>query len=288
MVSGRWKGDIYWASTKILEELRPRNSQQYLSWVSAKIIISTTILFFAVESYGQDTIKYKTVFPSGISVGYGQGLFSVKDEYISKEKYSGTLSYYSFGWARGHNKYVYRLNMAYRYSNDICNYNVSTGIHQLRLNQGFLYPLKKIILFKNDLYIWLGPSTELFFYYSKPNIAFSGFDYAQSFAVLAAIGFNADVIYPVNNNFQLESSLSLTAISMGFHLVDTEEDDQSPVKLLTLFSGLNSSFAWGIRYYLFNRLSVKLAYKFELTRISAWDPLLSASDNLVIGLTYKF
>lgn len=253
-----------------------------------QIIISTIALFLAIESPGQDTVNFKTVFPSGISIEYGIGSYSVKDEYISKEKYSGTLPYYSFGWARKHNNYVYRLEMAYRNSNEINNYNVSTDITRFTLNQGFLYPLKKKSLFKKDLFIWLGPSTEFFFYYSKPDIAVSGFDYAQSLAGLFALGFNADAIYPLKRNFQLEFSLSLTALSLGWRMVDTEEDDQSPVKLLTLFSGLNSSFDLGARYYLFNRLSVKLAYKFELARISAWDPLLSASDNLIIGLTYKF
>ncbi len=143
-------------------------------------------------------------------------------------------------------------------------------------------------MFKKDLYIWLGPSTDFFLYNSEPFIAVSGFDYAKSFAGLFSLGFNADVIYPLKRNFQLESSLSLTVLSLGIRMVDTEEDNQSPGKLLTLFSGLNSSFDLGARYYLFNRLSVKLAYKFELTRISAWDSLLSASDNLVIRLTYKF
>lgn len=254
----------------------------------AKIIISAITLLIAIESPGQDTLHYPNLYPGGISIEYGIGSYSVRDEYISKEKYSGTLPYYSFGWARKHNKYIYRLEMTYRNSNNINNYNVSTNINQFTLNQGFLYPLKNMTLFKNDLYIWLGPSTEFFFYYSKPNIAVSGFDYAQSFAGLFALGFNADVIYPFKHNFQLESSLSLTVLSLGFRMVDSEEDDQSLVKPLTLFSGLNSSFDLGARYYLFNRLSVKLAYKFELTRISAWDPLLSASDNLIIGLTYKF
>lgn len=253
-----------------------------------KIILSALTFLIASQVSGQDSLSYLNVYPAGISFEYGIGNYSVKDEYISKEKYSGTLPYYSFGWARKHNKYVYRLEMVYRNSNDIYNNNVSTDITQFTLNQGFLYPLKKMTLFKNDLYIWLGPSTEFFFYYSKPNIAVSGFDYAQSFAGLLSAGFNADVIYPLKRTFQLESSLSLTVLSLGFRMVDSEEDNQSPANLLTLFSGLNSSFELGARYYLFNRLSVKLAYKFELTRISAWDPLLSASDNLIIGLTYKF
>ena len=253
-----------------------------------KIILSVLTFLIASQVSGQDSLSNLNVYPAGISFEYGIGNYSVKDEYISKEKYSGTLPYYSFGWARKHNKYVYRLEMAYRNSNDIYNHNVSTDINQFALNQGFLYPLKNMTLFKNDLYIWLGPSVEFFFYYSKPNIAVSGFDYAQSFAGLFALGLNADIIYSLKRNFQLESSLSLAVLSLGFRMVDNEEDNQSPVNPLTLFSGLNSSFDLGARYYLFNRLSVKLAYKFELTRISAWDPLLSASDNLIIGLTYKF
>ena len=145
-----------------------------------------------------------------------------------------------------------------------------------------------MLLFKKELYIWLGPSTEFFFYYAKPHIAVSGFDYAQSFAGLFSLGFNADIVYSLNQSFQLESSLRSTVLSLGWRMVDSEEDDQSPVKPLTLFSGLNCSFNLGTRYYIFNRLSVIITYKFELTRISAWDPLLSTSNNATIGLTYRF
>jgi len=237
---------------------------------------------------GQDSLNCQSTFPSGITIEYGFGNYSVKDEYISKEKYSGTLPYYSIGWARHHDTYVYRLDMYYSNSNNIKNYNVTTNITQFTLNQGFLYPLKNISLFQKNLYLWLGPSTEFFFFYNDQNIAVAGFDYAQSLAGLFSVGLNINGIYPLRHNLQLESSLRLTVLSLGFRMVDNEEDDQSAVKILTLFSGLNSAFDLGARYYLFNRLSVKLAYKFELTRISAWDPLLSASDNLIIGLTYSF
>ena len=252
------------------------------------IIISAIPLFIATVSLGQDSLKNLNVYPGGISIEYGIGNYSVRDEYISKEKYSGTLPYYSLSWAREHKRYIYRLEMAYRNSNNINNYNVSSDITQVTFNQGFLYPLKKKLLFKKELYTWLGPSTEFFFYYAKPHIAVSGFDYAQSFAGLFSLGFNADIVYSLNQNFQFESSLRSTVLSLGWRMVDSEEDDQSPVKPLTLFSGLNCSFNLGARYYIFNRLSVIITYKFELTRISAWDPLLSASDNVIIGLTYRF
>ncbi len=251
------------------------------------VAFTFTILICFENLLGQDTLKHQSKYPSGLSFEYGIGDYSVKDEYISKEKYSGTLPLYSLVWAREHENYVYKLKMAYRYSNNIKNYNVSTNIHQLILNQGFVYTLDEITIFNRDLYIWLGPSTEFFIYFNKPNIAFSGFDYAQSYAALASVGINCDAIYPVKNNFKIESSVSMTVLSMGFHLVDTEEDNESSEKLLTLFSGLNSSLDIGVRYYILNRLSLKLVYKFELTRISAWDSLLSISDNVVIAVTFK-
>jgi len=257
------------------------------------MVIRFTSICFAIlisigNLSGQDSLNHQSTFPPGITIEYGVGNYSVKDEYISKEKYSGTLPYYSVRWTKRHNEYVYRLDMAYRNSNDINNFNVTTDITQFTLNQGFLYPLNEISIFQKSLYLWLGPATELFFFYNDQNIAVSGFDYAQSFAGLFSLGLNVEGIYPLNSGFLLESSLRLTVVSLGLRMVDTEEDDQSGAKLLTLFSGLNASFDLGVRYFLLDRLSVKLAYKFELTRISAWDPLLSASDNLIIGLTYSF
>jgi len=242
----------------------------------------------ANQVLGQDSLSYLNIFPAGISFKYGIGNYSIKDEYISKEKYSGKLPYFSIGWARNHNKYVYWLEMEYRNSDAIKNNNVSTNITQFTLNQGFLYSLKKGELFKKELYLWLGPSTELFFFYNKQNIAVAGFDYSQSFAALFSAGINIFGTYSLNHKFLIGFSLDLSVLSLGFRSVDNEEDDQTPVKLLTLFSGINSSFDLGIHYDVFDKLSIKAGYKFELCRISAWNPLISTSDNLMLGLTYNF
>ena len=246
------------------------------------------ILYLSSNISAQDTLSDLYSFPSGITLKYGIGHYSHKDQYISEEKYTGTLPYLSFGWARKHNRYVYRLEMAYRESSKIKNHNVTATVTQLTLNQGFLYPMREMTLLKKSLFLWIGPFGEFYFFYNKPDIAVSGFDYAQSFAALLSLGLNAECIYPVKQKFQVESSLRFTVLSFGGRMVDNEEDGQSPVGLLTMLSGLNSSFNIGARYYLLNRLSVKLTYRFELTRISKWMPLLSASDNLIFGMTYKF
>ncbi len=132
--------------------------------------ICFAILICVTNLPGQDSLKCQRTFPSGITIEYGFGNYSLKDEYISKEKYSGTLPYYSIGWARHHEAYVYRLDMSYRNSNNIKNYNVTTNITQFTVNQGFLYPLSNISIFQKNLYLWFGSSTEFFFIYNdQPN-----------------------------------------------------------------------------------------------------------------------
>ncbi len=252
------------------------------------IFISLAILLFAGKSFGQDSLSHRTVFPRGISVEYGLGNYSVRDEYISKEKYSGTLPLFKASWSRFHNKYGYYLDLEYRSSSKIKNYNISADIIQFSLNQGFLYPLSQMSLFTRDVYAFLGPSMGIYIFHNKQNVAVSGFDYSQSFAGLFSLGVSSEIIFPIRPALQAEGSFRLSILSLGLRMVDTEEEDESPAKLLTLLSGTNASIRLGIRYYLYGNFSLKLAYKLHVTRISSWDPLLSASDNLIFTLAYKF
>ena len=237
---------------------------------------------------GQDSLSQKSIFPEGIIVEYGIGSYAVTDEYISTEKYYGSLPSYGIAWYNQHSNYVYHLKLDFRNSSEIKNNNVSADIYQFTLNQGFSYALPKFTLFDNDAYFYLGPSTELFFYYNEQNIAVSGFDYSQSFAMLISGGINSQIFYKLFDKLNLEGSLDFNILSFGFRMVDDEETDESPVKILTLISANNVVFTFGPRYNLLDNLSIKAEYLFHLTRIDSWEPLLSASDNVVFTLTYGF
>lgn len=250
-----------------------------VTWLVSSLVFSTLS--------GQNDTSHLNAYPSGISANIGIGYFAIRDNYISEQKYSGKLPCYSISWARKHAKYVYILELAYK-SAEIKNNNVTSNITQFTLNQGFIYPLVKTDIFKKDLSLWLGPYTEIYYTNNNPDFAISGFEYTQSYAELLSLGINAVAIYSILPKLNMESSIRITALSLGIRTVDMEEDDTSPVKLLTLFSGLNSSFDLGVRYYFFDHLSAACKYKFECTHISSWEPLLSASDNIVIGVMYNF
>ena len=251
------------------------------------VLLAFTLLI-SKNLFAQDSLIQKSIFPEGITVEYGIGSYAVTDEYISTEKYSGSLPYYSIAWSNQHSDYVYRLKIDFGNSSEIKNNNVSADIYQFTLNQGFSYALPKFTLFDNDTYLYLGPSTELFFYFNEQNIAVSGFDYAQSFAMLISGGINSQIFYNLFEKLNIEASLDFNILSLGFRMVDDEETDETPVKILTLISANNVVFTLGPRYYFLDNLSIKAAYLFHLTRIDSWEPLLSASDNVVFTLTYGF
>lgn len=258
-----------------------------MKMTSRVVPILVAFSLFVRSALGQDSSVHKTIFPRGITVQYGLGNYSVRDEYISKEKYSGQLPHFEMNWSRYHRNYGYCLDFIYGSSSRLKNYNVSTNIYEFALHQGFLYPLPKMSLFKRGVYTFFGPSTELYFFYNNQNIAVSGFDYAQSFAALFSLGVQSEIIYPIWHGFQTEFSLRLNVLSLGFRMVDTEEKDVSLVKLLNAYSGAHASLRLGARYHLLGNLSIKIAYLLQVTRIRAWDPLVSASNQFVMGITYK-
>jgi hypothetical protein len=71
-------------------------------------LFSILFLFTNSDLSAQDSLTQKSIVPEGITVEYGIGSYAVTDEYISAEKYSGSLPYYSITWANQHSDYVYR------------------------------------------------------------------------------------------------------------------------------------------------------------------------------------
>jgi hypothetical protein len=255
-----------------------------------KIVISATILFLVVESPGQDTINYKTVFPSGISVGYGQGLLSVKDEYISKEIYSGNLPYLNVEWVRFHNKNGYRLEFEYRNSTSITNNNISAEAKQFVFNQDFIYPVGDFLLFSKNVYAYLGPSAQLYFYDISYNFVTPGtFIIPKTSGGIGSLGINTEFIYHINSKFGIESFMRINLLSLCGKSVDEERySNESVPRLATVFTTTKFDFDLTIRYYVIDKISMCLGYKFDLSRINKWDPYIAASNNLIISANYKF
>jgi hypothetical protein len=256
----------------------------------SRIIISACILLLTLESSAQDTGNNKTVFPSGIMVGYGQGLYSVKDEYISKEKYSGTLPYFNLEWVRFHNKSAYRLEFEFRNSSNIKNNGISAEVMQFVFNQDFIYPVGSFPLLSRNVYAYMGPSAQFFYYDIKYNFAQPGtFISPKTFGIIGSLAVNTEFICPVNKKFMIEGLIRSNLLSFSGKDYDERkyEDEPGPT-LLTVITATKFDFDLSVRYYIINRVSTALRYRFDLLRIDKWDPYIASSNNLIISLNYTF
>lgn len=256
----------------------------------SRALISAILLIITLQAPAQDTLNYKTGFPSGISLDYGLGSYSVKDEYISKEKYSGTLPYLNLEWVRFHNKNAYRLEFEYRYSSNISNNNISAEVVQFTFNHDFIYPVGNFSLFSRCVYAYLGPSTQFFYYDIHYNFVTPGtFISPKTFGIIGSLGINAELIYQVNNKFKVEGLLRSNLISFSGKEIDERKyEDESYPTLLSVFTATKFDFDLSVRYYPVDRFSISMGYKFDLSRIDKWNPYIAASNSMIISLNYKF
>jgi len=252
---------------------------------------SLIILLFASNIKSQTTlIKHEDYFNSRLSIKGGIGHIVVKDEFISKEKYSGNSPYYIIDWSNF--RKTHGLDIAFEILNSatLKNNNVSAQITEFSFNFSYLYSIGKAKLFNKNLYLLLGPTPELFLYFRNQNIARGGnaiMD-AYSGAVLISLGMRFNLILSISRKIKIESYIRTGILSLGGKLIDPRDTKNSPVKLLTLFSGMRTLFELSLRYNILNNLSLSGGYIFNLARLTAWDYLISASDKLFISTTYSF
>jgi len=152
------------------------------------------------------------------------GRYSVRDEYFSSEKYSGTLPCFSATWARLREGGGYRIGVKHRHSSEIRNYNLSAGATQFSLNLDYLYRVARPSLFSRDAELFLGPSTGFFMHFSDLNIAYSELAIPYSFAILIPVGVNSTLVLPVSARLQLAGSFRASIFSLGMRMIDLVED----------------------------------------------------------------
>jgi hypothetical protein len=258
------------------------------------LLLIIIILTTRNDVFGQQTeLTHKDVFPKGINIDYGLGNFSVKDYFFSTEKYSGTMPYFNVGWSRFNNKRAFQLNFIYRSSDEIKSDTFSASILNFSLQSNYLYPIGSFSILSKKVYSYLGPYTEFFFYYNKQNFANDGFFLDFTFASLISLGVHPLFIMPIDEKLQIESSLQMNIVSLSARMVEVEDlndgsNEESVLKLVTPFSGMNTQWNIGIRYHPIKLLSIKLRYEAGISRTTHQKYMISVSDNAIFSVNIHF
>lgn len=257
---------------------------------TTRILCLSGLLLLTPILKGQDTVNYKAIFPSGISFGYGLGSYSVIDEYISGERYSGRLPCLNLEWIRFHDKIAYRLEFEYQNSDNISNNSISARAMQFVFNEDFIFHVGSFPLLSKRVFAYLGPSVQFFYYDIKYNFGQPGtFISPKTFGIIGSLGINGACIFPVNDKLQIEGVMRSSLLSFSGKKIDEYKyEDQPSPTLLSAITATKIDCDIGIRYYPVRRVSATMAYKFDLLRIHRWDPYIAASNSLVISLNYTF
>jgi len=253
------------------------------------IIIFLLAIILTLPAFAQDTLSHEKVLPTGIFVSYGQGWYAVKDQYISKEQYSGMMPYYNLEWLRFRNKKGYRLQFEYRKSTDISNHNITTDAQQVSFSQDFIFAAGDFPVGSKNVYAFLGPSVQIFYYELYYNFAQPGnYITPTTLGFLGSLGINANLIYPLNKKLNLEGFLRSNVLSITGKKIDDERyrDDQTPA-FVSVISASKIDFHLSVRYFLAKNVALSVAYKFDLSRINKWDPYIAASNSALITVQVK-
>jgi hypothetical protein len=234
----------------------------------------------------QDSTSSRSPFGEVLTLQYGIGSIAVRDEYISGDKYTGTVPVYGLTWSRHHETYDFRLHLESQRTTDLKNYGVSDEMSQFRLALDYLYPLSCGTLFSRSLFVSLGPSVGLFYYTRRQHIARS--ENLQSNVALASGGIRSEAHWMWTSDLRVRAAVQLTLLSLGFHSVNSNVSDQSSSKSLLPFRGLDAAAEIGVRYAVTNALYGSAAYRLDVTRVSEWDYFMSATDNLIVTVSYAF
>ena len=262
----------------------------------SRIIISACILLLALELSGQETMDHKTVFPSGIMVGYGQGLYSVRDKYISKNKYAGPISSLNVTWSQFNKNRGVRLKFDYRSGSEIKNFNLSTNIKEFSFTGTYIFSNGTLNLFSKKVYIYLGPSWDFYLHFRNQNMASHMMATTLSSATLVSLGLNSEFICPIKPKLQAEGSLGLNLLSLGGRLPDLETEEAKMIKLLPFYSAMIDYFHFVLCYRFMKQVSFGIGYQFRLVWFKSskewetedgWYGLSVVNDNLLFRLTWN-
>ncbi len=252
------------------------------------IIICISILAAIASAQTPQTLK--NLLGDGIFVQGGLGYLALRDDYISDEKYSGSLPYLELGWLRSRDSSASRFSMEYRNSSDIRNNNVSASVTQTALNLDYLYPIGTFPLYMHDVFAFLGPSAETYLYFRSQNIANGGLAIfnAYSFATFFTLGINSELVLPMGSSFSAEWSGRLNLLGFGGRLVSLQDNSNDKfLKLVSIISGIQGSTNILLRYNVSDALLLKVGYRFEICQSTSWDYLLSGSDNVIFVVSYQ-
>ena len=205
----------------------------------------------------------------GLTVEYGMGGCAIVDDYISHERYTGTLPYAGIWYNRLHDGRGFRLGITHQEDNDLENYAIRASFMRTAVNFDQIFLMKDFTLFNSPAAWYFGHSVE-YFEYELIN-RFSSSHKVMSELIMVSMGINTSLEVEFTRRLTAGFFLRSNILGVNHKTHDELKYADKMTVLQTLISANNLNADLYARYRVLRRVSLGLAGKAQYTRSSGWD-----------------
>ena len=231
------------------------------------------LITVAGESQTTDNMQKKT----SVIINSGISFYSVINEDISFEKYSGTLIPFNFKLYSNITERQFRSFYFAIQTGTIYNFNVDAQINEVTLGWDYGFKLNK----KKQYDLFLGPATFLYFSNRTQEMPSKYYINSKLGLVSLASVFGIKSNHLTKLNYNITSRLGL--LTAGF---SPYEDNQT--KILNPLNGFQFFISGLVSYKIIKWADIAVEYSFQVYNITAWNRAYSLSDKLMINLIFSF
>lgn len=246
------------------------------------IRLSFLLVFISITSLYAQKERIKNSL--GLTIEYGIGSTAIVDEYISQERYTGSMPIIGFWYGRVHEKSAYQVGIIFQQGDKYENYATNADFTRVSLNYDLFYSVKEFSLFHKPVTFLLGPSVEYFEYEFNSN--FVGNYSSFSELIMASLGMNFALDYIISERFSTNLFLRTNILGVSAKTHDSRRYEDMDTKFLGLFSANNINGDLSAKYKLLKFLSAGLKFKGQYTRSISWDHSKTFTNSVLLFITF--
>lgn len=243
-------------------------------------------LLFGILFLSGSTQEEKKINRTGLIVEFGMGSTAIVDEYISNERYSGSLPYIGIWYGRQNTSKGFLLGFSNQESDQLMNNSIRANFDRVSINFDQYFSLKGFKLAGKEANWYLGPSVE-YFEYELAN-QFTSTHKSYSELVMLSMGINSLLDWQFANKFSASLFVRSNVIGVNYKDHDESKYPDQDSKFQTLITANNINADLYLQYHPLKRLSVGIKGKAQYTRSTGWDESESFANSLILFVTIHF
>lgn len=222
----------------------------------------------------------------GLNVEYGISGVALKDQYISKERYTGSLQTIGIWYGRLTDRRGWQLGMTNQQGSDLKNHAIRAEFERVSLNFDQFFQMKTFNLLAKPASWYFGPSVE-YFEYELIN-RFSSIHKAYSELIMVSMGINAMLEWELTGKLTLSAFVRGNVIGVNAKTHDEQRHTDQNSILQTFIKANNLNGDLFIRYRVIKRISLGLKGKAQYTRSTGWEESQNFVNSILLFAIVHF